>query len=168
MHLSRRSLLPILLLCWLIPAHPAWAVYPPPVKDEGKFFSKDALDKADKKIKEIYDRFHKDVVVETFPSIPADLEAKYRELGRKKFFVDWAQTRARNLGVNGIYILVTREPSHLQVEVGHRTEQKAFTLEDRDRLARGLLAKFKEKKFDDGLLEGLDFIEKNMKADTSK
>ena len=168
MHLSLRSLLPALVLCSLVSARPALAVYPPPIKDDGKFFSREALDKADKKIKEIYNRFGKDVVVETFPAIPAALEEKYKELGRKKFFTDWAQARARDLGVNGLYILITKEPSHLQVEVNNKTEIKAFTTDDRDRLVRGLLAKFKEKKFDDGLIEGLDYIEKTMKSNLGK
>lgn len=161
-------LFPLLLLCWLLPAAAVRAVYPPPIKDEGMFFSKETLEKANKKIKDIYDRFRKDVVIETFPAIPDDLETKYKDMERKKFFTEWATTRARDLGVNGVYILICKKPGHLQVEIGNETQQKVFTLEDRDRLARGLLSKFKDKKFDDGLLEGLDFIEKTMKSNTSK
>jgi uncharacterized membrane protein YgcG len=167
MHLSLRSLLPAVLLCGLVAAGPAWAVYPPPVKDEGKFFSKDTLEKADKKVREIYDLFHKDVVVETYPAIPANLEAKYKELGRKKFFIDWANSRMRELGVNGIYMLITKEPGHLRIEIDDRTK-KEFTPTNRDQLVAKMLAKFKEKKFDDGLLEGLDSIEKAMKSNTGK
>src|SRR5206468_11877554 len=46
-----------LLFVWLGPAGPARAVFPPPVKDDAKFFSAEALDKANKKIRTIYGEY---------------------------------------------------------------------------------------------------------------
>src|SRR2546427_21791 len=43
-------------LAWLLTAGPALAVFPPPIKDDGKFFTREGLEKANKKIKEIYQK----------------------------------------------------------------------------------------------------------------
>src|SRR3954453_5044068 len=117
MHLSARSaIVPALLAGCLATAGRAAAVSPPPVKDEGKFFSAEALDKANRKIKQIYQRFQKDVVIETFAAIPTDLEKKYKEEEKARFFNEWARKRAEELGVNGIYILICRKPGRVEVE----------------------------------------------------
>ena len=169
MHLSTRSVLvPALLAGWLATAGRAAAVYPPPVKDEGKFFSAEALDKANRTIRQIYQRFEKDVVIETFPAIPADLEKKYKEEEKASFFNEWARKRAVELGVNGIYILICKKPGRIEVEVGNQTRKKAFTQNDRDRLVQRMLSDFKEKKFDEGLLEGVEFIESAMRKNAGK
>jgi uncharacterized protein len=105
------------------------------------------------------------VVIETFPAIPADLEKNYKEEEKAPFFNEWARKRAEELGVNGIYILICRKPGRVEVEVGMQTQKKGFTRNDRDQLVRKMLANFKEKKFNEGLLEGLDFIESTLRKD---
>lgn len=123
----RRWLIPVSLLGWLGMVGPASAVFPPPVKDEARFFKPETLEKAAKKIRDIYREFYKDVVVETFPAIPADLEKKYKEEGRSRFFADWAERRLDELGVNGVYILIVRDPRHLRVTENRQTRVKQFT-----------------------------------------
>ena len=71
---------------------------------------------------------------------------------------------ARQGKVNGVYVLVCRDPAHLQVEVGNETQKKAFTLKDRDKLAQILLKQFREKKFDEGLAEAVKFFESTLKS----
>src|SRR5947208_653015 len=105
--LTRQFIMPALLFCWLGFVSSAAAVFPPPVKDEAKFFSMSALDKANKKIKEIYRDYHLDVVVETMPAIPADLQAKYKEEGKNRFFSEWVRKRIDDQGVHGVYILIS-------------------------------------------------------------
>jgi uncharacterized protein len=169
MHLSARSVLvPALLAGWLATAGRAAAVFPPPIRDEGKFFSAEALEKANRKVRQIYQRFQKDVVIETFPAIPADLEQKYKEEEKAQFFNEWARKRAEELGVNGIYILICKKPGRVEVEVGNQTQKRAFTRNDRDNLVRKVLGSFKEKKFDEGLLEGLDEIESALRKNLGK
>jgi uncharacterized protein len=165
---ARWLLAPALLAGLLAAAGLASAAVPPVVKDEGKFFSAEALDKANRKIKQIYQRFEKDVVIETFAAIPADLEKKYKEEEKAPFFNEWARKRAEELGVNGIYILVCKKPGRVEVEVGNQTQKKAFTRNDRDSLVRKMLADFKEKKFDEGLLEGVELIESALRKNTGK
>jgi hypothetical protein len=149
----------------------AQAVYPPPVKDEAKFFSADALGKANKKVKEIYDKYKKDVVVETFAAVPADLKKKLEDLedkkkakGRAEFFGEWAQARSKELGLNGVYVLVCKEPAFLYIHMDADTRKKAFTAKDRDKLRAKLVEKFKDKEFSAGLTEGLAVVEGALKA----
>ena len=65
------------------------------VRDDTGLFSQDAERQADRIIKEIKDRYKKDMVVETFKSIPADRMAEYTKAAdereaRARFFNAWA------------------------------------------------------------------------------
>jgi uncharacterized membrane protein YgcG len=154
------------LAAWLVPAGPARAVFPPPVKDDGKFFKPETLEKANKKIREIYQKYQKDVVVETLASLSADQEKKLKDEGKNKFFATLALDRAKELGVHGIYLVLSKKPSHLQVHMDPATQKKAFTPRDRRALIDKIISRFKEGNFDAGLLEGLDVIESALKANT--
>lgn len=154
---------PAVLAGWLALAGPAAAaVFPPPVKDEAKFFSAEALEKANKKIRQLYTDFACDVVVETVPAVPADLEAKYKELGRDKFFLEWAGKRAGELGVNGVYVLVCKMPGRVEV-FPHGPRKRLFGAAGREQIVNKMLGPFRDKKFDEGLLAALDSIEAMLK-----
>jgi hypothetical protein len=152
----------------LVLAGPARAIYPPGVKDEGKFFTKEGLEKADKKVREIYAKYRKDVVVETYMSPPEGKALPEDREKRAEFYREWAEKRIKELGVNGVYILVTRKPPHLHMEVDELTRKKAFTQSDRNKAAKKMLAEFKDKKFDAGLMSALESIEESLKANLSK
>lgn len=155
-----------LLLVWLLPVGPALAVFPPPIKDDGKFFKAETLDKANKKIREIYENYKKDVVVETLASLTADQEKKLKDDGKPKFFAKLAVDRAKELGVNGVYMVICKAPPHYQIEMDPETRKKAFTNADRKKLAETIVKHFKESDFDAGLLDGLDVIAATLKANT--
>jgi hypothetical protein len=159
----RWLLLTGVLVGWLGLAGPAAAVFPPPIKDEAKFFSAEAVEKANKKIREIYSTYKKDVVIETYAAIPADLEKKFKDKGKAEFFKEWAQTRAKDLGLNGVYILICKNPQYLYTEMDAGTLKKAFTGKDAEKLRKTILTAFRDKKFDAGLAEGLEVIESAFK-----
>ena len=152
----------------LVLAGPARAIYPPGVKDEGKFFTKEGLEKADKKIREIYAKYRKDVVVETYPAAPEGKTVPEEKEKRAKFFREWAETRIRDLGVNGVYVLVNRKPGRVEMAVDGLTRKRAFPAEDRNKAAKKMLAEFKDEKFDAGLMAALESIEASLKANLSK
>src|SRR5262249_27518607 len=109
------------------------------VKDDAGFFSAETIKKANAEIKAIKDQAKKDLVIETFKELPADKKEAYEKVSkdpkeRERFFVEWARARAKSLEVNGIYVGIFKSPSHLEVEVGHETQKKAFTLENRRKL----------------------------------
>jgi uncharacterized protein len=165
----RWLLVPALLAGWLGSAGPApAAVYPPPIRDDGKFFAAETLDKANKKVREVYADTGIDLVIETFAAIPEGLKEEYEKLGKDKFFLEWARRRGEELGVRGIYILICRSPGRVEVFVDRQTGRKAFTTTDRDKLVKKVLDKFREKQFDAGLLEGVDFVASTLKAGSGK
>jgi uncharacterized membrane protein YgcG len=137
---------------------PALAVFPPALKDDGKFFSKEGAEKANQKIREIYEKYKKDVVVETIATLTADQEKKIKEDGEAKFFAKHTSDRGKEIGLNGVYILVCKKPKYLRVHMDPETQKHAFTASNRAATVGKIVARFKEDEFDAGLLDGLKEI----------
>jgi uncharacterized membrane protein YgcG len=143
---------------------PALAVVPE-VQDGAGFFKPEAIAKANDELAEIGRRFKKDLLIETYAAVPADKVAAVKAMdkeGRAKFFKEWANSRAKRRRVEGIYVLISKDPGHIQVEVGQQTEKAAFTIEDRNRLREILIDAFQKKEFDRGLLDGVQYVEKTL------
>src|SRR5947209_14362260 len=107
------------VLLWLTAAFRVGAVAPE-IRDEAKFFSPEAVKKANEQIREIFAKHGKDLLIETFPSVPADELDKVKAMDAKakaEYFSKQSIDRARQRVVNGIYILVVREPKYLYVEI---------------------------------------------------
>ncbi len=165
----RWILAPVVLAAGLLSANlAAAAAVAPKVHDEAKFFSEDAIRQADRKILDIHREYKKDLLIETVPEVPKDLQKRFTDEGKERFFQDWARDRARNADVNGVYVLICKSPGHVQVEVGNETRRKAFTSENRDRLIRILLDNFKQKKFDTGLTEGVDYVATSLRENLGR
>ena len=125
----RWALLPALVLGCLA-ARPASAAVR---QDEGKFFSSDAVERANKRIAEMKEKTGVDLVVETFKEIPEDIKPDYNPARRRQFFAKWAEDRVTALGTHGIYILLCRNPGSFQVEVSRDVERKGlFTPTNKD------------------------------------
>ena len=168
---ARWTLLPALLIgAFLATGRAAAAV--PQVNDAAHlFFSEDAIRKADAEIKEIKRQHKLDLLIDVLPTVPAEDEAeansKDREL-KDNFYKKWARRRAEEAGVNGVYVLITKKPAHLIVEVGNKTGKRTFSLADGEKLQSMLLRKFRDEKFDEGLLEGVDYVRKTIDADLAR
>ena len=65
-------------------------------------------------------------------------------------------------GVNGLIILMTKSPGHLEIAVGNKTQRHSFTLGDRDQLNTRMLGLLRTKQFDEALLQGVQFIKDTM------
>src|SRR5690349_10173017 len=114
---SRWLLIPALVAGWLgLAALAPAANVAPVIKDDGKFFSAEAVSKANKKIKEIAQNYNKDLLIETFSEIPADRKESYKPENKREFFEKWAREQAHENAVNGVYVLICKQPPHLQVE----------------------------------------------------
>ena len=138
------------------------------VSDEGAFFSAEAVEKADAKIKEIYRDYGRGLLVDTVGKVPDRLQDKYKELGKKDFFTGWARQRAEDARAKGVYVLICREPARLQVEIDRATRVKAFTAEDRERLLKKIVPLLREKQNDATLSETVDFVQATLKANLGK
>src|SRR5437879_6424535 len=98
----------------------------PQVRDDAHFFSANAVEQANSIIKQIKQDHSKDFMVETYPAIPPDLQSSYSPDRKDQFFSDWAVKRAEDQGVNGVFVLICRNPSHLYVQAGRETRKQAF------------------------------------------
>jgi uncharacterized membrane protein YgcG len=137
------------------------------LRDNGAFFSESAKAEASRNIGEIGKRFKKDLVIETFQETPDALKPGVEKQDRatvNRLFEQWAMQQARQQKVNGIYVLITKVPAHLQVVVGNETQTRAFTLQDRDALVATMLARLRNKQNDEALLAGVNFVAATMKS----
>jgi len=137
------------------------------IRDNGGFFSARAKTEALRSIDEIGKRFRKDLVYETFSGIPQDLKQDVdlsNKAAMSQFYEEWALKLAKQQRVNGIYILLVKEPPHLQILVGNDTQRTAFTLKDRDALRSLMLPKLHNKQNDDALLESVSFVSGTLQA----
>src|SRR6478672_2844564 len=101
------------------------------VQDEAGFFSADAVSRANQTIDRIKRDQGKDVRIETYPSIPSNLQSDFQRLGKDQFFEQWAQQRGQQLWLDGMLVLINREPPRIQIQVGRATRATAFPEADR-------------------------------------
>ncbi len=147
-------------LALLLASASAWAVFPPDVKDDGKFFKADALKAANKKIREVFEKYKKDVVVEAYSTLPPAMRTALTEAkgDEEAAFAKMAAGRAKDLGVDGVYILICKTPRVLRIHTSAEAGKKAFPAEEQKALREKMLAKFKAGDFDGGLQAATDHI----------
>ncbi len=149
---------------------PSVAAVAPEIKDEAKFFSAEAVKQANKQIRDLARKYGKDLLVETLPAVPTDQAAKVKAMSteeREKFFHNWAADRAEAAVVNGVYILVVKDPPHLEIEITAKA-RSSFTKEQFDKLRGALLGRFRNKQFDEGLQEAIQTVGERLAAAESK
>lgn len=161
--MHRRIALALFALVIALVVLPRWAgAGEHQVRDEAHVFPPDMVNRVDRVLDQIHDQLHKDLMVETFPSIPDELRQTLERQGAQEFYNNWIITEARRLGVNGVFILITKDPPHLQVGVGKETREKAFTVADRDQLVQPLADAFRNGDFGGGLLHAAQFVRDTM------
>jgi hypothetical protein len=136
------------------PAHDAPLVS----KDDGKFFGPDTLKKAQAASERLFKEKNTDFVVETYDAPPKGDPEKLKTMSaeeRRKFFNGLAVERAKELKVTGMYVLVTRNPSFLYVEV---PTSGVFKEEDVKKVQAAFINNFRDKKFDAGLDEAVKAV----------
>jgi uncharacterized membrane protein YgcG len=138
------------------------------IQDAAGFFSKEAITTAEQQIATIHKKFGKDLRVETYASIPTDRAGQYTPEKRTEFFAIWAYQRAKAIGLDGVIVLICKDPAFLQMEVGDRTKHHAFTLANRDHMRDLLVTAFKQRHFDDGLQQAVTYYGKTLQANLSE
>src|SRR6185436_5742106 len=107
----------------------------PEVRDNAGLFSPAAVKQADETIRNIQRDFRKELLVETFASVPDSGKDEYAR-NREEFFANFVRERAQAARLDGIYVLVMKEPPphrfRIQVGVGQATQQRAFRPGNRD------------------------------------
>ena len=139
----------------------------PEVKDEAKFFSPEAVKKANKEIREIARKCGKDLLIETFAAVPGEQTERVKDMSseeRAKFFHNWAVDRTEATVVNGIYIMICKEPAHLEIVITPNT-RSVFNKQAYERLRETLVKNLREKKFDDCLEKAVEQVRDKLAAD---
>jgi uncharacterized membrane protein YgcG len=165
---GRWVLIPLCLT--FVAASPARAIVPE-LQDGAAFFKPETIAKANDILAEIGKNHKKDLLIETYATVPADKVAAVKTMDKEakaKFFQEWANSRARRRRVEGIYVLISRDPGHIQVEVGRETQKGAFTLKDADHLRELLIAAFEKKEYDRGLLDAVQYVQKTLDENMAK
>lgn len=136
------------------------------VKDQGMFFSAQAAAKVNQELLQLGRTYNKDVLIETYAAVPDDQLAKVKEMSneqRADFFRKWALARIDTERINGLLIMVCREPHYLKVEPSPSARDvfdKAFI----DKLVEKLRGEFRSRKFDDGLQAAVQMIRDRLAA----
>jgi uncharacterized membrane protein YgcG len=124
---------------------------------DGGFFAADAVSSANQKLADIDQNFGRQMRVETFAEIPAELRDKYSEQNKRQFFQNWTRQRAEAEGIRGVMVLICKNPSSLQVEVGGDTlKSGVITQADRSAISNALLSSSRQKNYDQGLQGAVD------------
>jgi S1-C subfamily serine protease len=134
------------------------------VKDNAKFFGDDAVKLANAEIKLIAHRFGRDLLIETYLGVPEGDAEKVRGLkGEKRaaYFRDWTRRRAQAEGVNGITVLICRDPTYLYVNVSE-SARPVFDEAAEKRMRNELLTKFHERHYDEGLLGAIRIVREKL------
>jgi len=130
-----------------------------PIRDDGGFFSADALAKGNAAIRNLRQRYHRDVIVETYQTVPADLAAGVDlkdSAAKQKLFQSWARDRLKASGRDAVLVLICKDPTMLEVEAS--PDNKWFGKADVVALRDGFLNDLKKRKFDEALADGLTVV----------
>ena len=160
------SALLVLLALLLLPAAGSAVALGATVRDGADFFSPEAESRVNEMLSRIQQRHGKNVVVETYPSTPPALSVGGTQEQRSQAYDQWMTRRGREVGAD-IFVLVTREPSFAQVGASQAMRSSgAFTQADYNETASLLVGQFKQKRFDEGLVQAVQFIDRRLGSNT--
>src|SRR5215471_16140479 len=125
-----------MLLASMALASMAQAMPNPRVQDDGGFFSADAIATANERIAQIKRDFGKDLFIQTVSGVPESRRASFRPEQRQQFFQQWSLEIGQANKVDGIVVLISRDPGYLQVAPSHEMLKQAFVAQNRDALSQ--------------------------------
>jgi CHAT domain-containing protein/Tfp pilus assembly protein PilF len=134
------------------------------IVDAAGFFKPESVASAQRTISAIKASSGKDVVVETFASVPDADRVRFNQLvdraEQDKFFAEWADKRASELKVTGVYLLVCRKPGKFYV----MSKGGVIGRDTIDRARERLLESLRKGDLDGGLAALLETIRDDLGA----
>ncbi len=131
------------------------------VKDNAAIFSKSAVDQANDAMTKLKQTHNKELVIETFAAVPDGQPVPTDAAEKKGFFDKWAVSRGQERKVNGVYVLICMNPTHLEVKVGKNTLSRGdFTQADADTLRKQLQTSLHDKQYDQGLADAVENVDR--------
>jgi hypothetical protein len=135
----------------------------PEIRDDGRFFSPEAVKKANEQIRDIFAKYGKDVLIETFASVPPDQLQKVQGMStreKEEYFRKQAIDRAKQRVVNGLYILINKEPKYVYVAIAPQARAQ-FDGDTSNRIRETLLSNW-DIRIDEGLAGVLKTIHERL------
>jgi WD40 repeat protein len=131
-----------------------------PIRDMAKMFSQGAIIKAKNDIGEFKKRYNRDLVIETFLTLPDGNSEKVKamsDMDRKDFFGRLVQDRMREERVNGVYVFYCLNPGLL---TSQQSDERDAVLDNAawDKFLDGMMALVKEQKNDEALEFAVTFV----------
>jgi len=167
---ARWLAVPAVFAGWLVAAAMASAATPG-VKDNARpaFFKPETVEKANQVIREIHDNYGKELVIETFTSVPQsdhDRVTRMAREDREKYFSEWANRLAREQRVNGAFVLICRSPGHVEVAAGRETEKRDFLPANVRELRKVFFDRLTKNNYkpDEALLKAVEYVRDTLKA----
>lgn len=116
------------------------------VHDEAGFFSTEAKAKANAEINRMRSQYKRELVVDTVVGVtlPAEVN-KDDKIAVNRFFDTWAEKRFLQEKVNGVYVVIVKDPPKVRIQLGNKTEQSGlFRDADRRDLEQSVVDHLKE------------------------
>jgi hypothetical protein len=121
------------------------------VVDGARFFRDETILRADARIRDLRQRYHFDVRIETLDALPAaeakQLESLWRQKSKGRYLDNLAREKAEQAGVDGLYILICRGPRRGFIQVTAYPDS-----------ARDVFSDFKRRELQDLLQKGLQGV----------
>jgi len=160
--MRRHGLTPILLALLAATLAPPTEARAGSLRDDAGFFTPETEQRVTQALDQIQQRRGKNVVVETYAAPPSSIPTGGDERSRNESYRQWAVQRGQSTGAD-IVVLVTRTPGHIQVASRQALKDSgAFTAADETAAANAMAPAFRQKNFDQGVLDGLAYIDRKL------
>jgi hypothetical protein len=117
------------------------------VRDGARMFGSEAIRRAEEAFRRVEARAGLQIVIETVESLGGENIA------------DRALANARSSRLRGLYVLMARQEKKLQVQIS-RSAERVFNRDRLEAIDRAFVDQFRSGRFDQGLFNGVDLIEK--------
>jgi len=130
-----------------------------PIQDEAKFSSAESVTKVNDDLREIFRKYNRDFLIESYMSVPADQLEKVKSSNDEKtrYFRRWTRERIKAKDVNGLCLIICKNPSFLYCEASPDA-RKIFDDKTIQELVDLVREQFKKKDYDKGLAEAIRFV----------
>ncbi len=108
---------------------------PHTVLDEAELFRPQTVERVRRRLDALYARDGIGVLIETIRTLPLEQRDQLARAGNAKagrIFAAWTRRRARDNGVDGIYVLISADPSYRLVHVTTWPEEMGQVFSERD------------------------------------
>ncbi len=140
----------------------AWTLHAAEIRDDAGIFGADTVAAAKEKLNAAQAKAHHGVTIETYATLPSGKAKAVEAMSsseRSQFYSDWLKQRAKQAHAEGLFVLITKEPGHVEVGVSGKLQAAGYTTANKKAVVDAFLTAFREKEFDRGLSNAVEHIE---------